>query len=278
MIDLHTHILPGIDDGADTLETALEMARIAVQDGTTVMACTPHIYPGLYMNDATGIRRERDRLQQALDTFGIPLRLTVGADAHLVPELLDGLRRGRVPTLHGSRYFLLEPSHHVAPPGFEQSVFEIMAAGYVPVITHPERLTWIEQHYARFVNLARRGCWLQLTAGSIVGKFGKRARYWSERLLGDGLVHLVASDAHTTRARSPRMSDAIAPLEHRLGAAETRLLLQGRPQAILDDVAADAVPAPPGLREPRGQAPAAAGGLARLRGLLARKAAPGRRD
>src|SRR5574337_485004 len=113
VIDLHTHILPGIDDGAKSLELSLEMARIAVADGTTVMACTPHIYPGLYMNDGAGIRRARDKLQMALDLKQMPLRLVVGADAHLVPELRDGLKSGRVPTLHDSRYFLLEPSHHV---------------------------------------------------------------------------------------------------------------------------------------------------------------------
>ena len=249
MIDLHTHILPGIDDGARDLETSLEMARIAVQDGTTVMACTPHIYPGLYMNDSAGIHAARDRLQAALDTYRIPLRLVVGADAHLVPELLEGLKSGRVPTLAGSRYFLLEPSHHVAPPQFEDSVFQIMAAGFTPVITHPERLVWIEDHYATFVTLAQRGAWLQLTAGAIVGKFGKRARYWSERLLDDGVVHIVASDAHTVTVRSPRMSDAIPLLQRSVGAEECDRLLLGRPQAILGNTAPEEVPVPPGLAD-----------------------------
>ena len=236
MIDLHTHILPGIDDGAKTLEIALEMARIAVEDGTRVMACTPHIYPGLYMNDSAGIHAERDKLQKALDVSQIPLQLVVGADAHLVPELLEGLQSGRVPTLNGSRYFLLEPSHHVAPPQFENSVFQIMAAGFVPVITHPERLVWIEHHYSTFIDLAQRGAWLQLTAGSVVGKFGKRARYWSERLLSDGMVHMIASDAHTTAKRSPQISDALPALESAVGKEETQRLVNGRPQAILDDV------------------------------------------
>ena len=171
------HLLPGIDDGAKDLETSLEMARMAVEDGTTVLACTPHIYPGLYMNDQSGIKAQRDKLQKALDVYHIPLKLVVGADAHLVPELLDGLQSGRVPTLNDSRYFLLEPSHHVPPPHFEASVFQICAAGYIPVLTHPERLVWIEDHYPVFVNLARRGVWMQLTAGAILGKFGKRARY-----------------------------------------------------------------------------------------------------
>lgn len=270
VIDLHSHILPGIDDGADSLEVALEMARIAVADGTRVLACTPHIYPGLYMNDRAGIERERDKLQQVLAAHGIALRLVVGADAHLVPELLSGLKSGRVPTLAGSRYFLLEPSHHVLPPKFEESVFEIMAAGFVPVITHPERLTWIEDHYDKFITVARRGAWLQLTAGAVVGKFGRRARYWSERLLGDGMVHLVASDAHTVSVRSPRMSDAVARLETIVGPAAAQRLVQGRPQAILDDVDPASVPPPPGLDDAAGRphaglAPGLQGWLRRIR-------------
>lgn len=247
MIDLHTHILPGIDDGARNLEMSLEMARMAVEDGTTIMACTPHIYPGLYMNDSVGIQAERDKLQKALDTFHIPLQLVVGADAHLVPELLDGLQSGRVPTLNGSRYFLLEPSHHVPPPQFESAVFQIVAAGYTPVVTHPERLVWIEDHYSTFVRLAQRGVWMQVTAGAIVGKFGRRARYWSERLLNDGWVHIVASDAHTTSVRSPTMSDAHTLTEKLLGKEETRRIFIERPQAILDDMEPANVHPVPGI-------------------------------
>lgn len=247
MIDLHTHILPGIDDGSKNLEMSLEMARMAVEDGTTILACTPHIYPGLYMNTQAGIKAECAKLQKALDVFHIPLKLVVGADAHLVPELLDGLKTGRVPTLNDGRYFLLEPSHHVPPPNFEESVFQFSANGYVPVLTHPERLVWIEQHYPTFVRLAQRGVWMQLTAGAILGKFGKRARYWSERMLDEGLVHLVASDAHTVSMRSPKMAEARERLVTLVGQAETQRLLQERPQAILDNTDPTTVHAPHGL-------------------------------
>lgn len=268
MIDLHTHILPGIDDGSQSLETSLEMARMAVADGTTIMACTPHIYPGLYMNNSAGIHAERDKLQMALDTYGIPLRLVVGADAHLVPELPEGLRTGRIPTLNGSKYFLLEPSHNVLPPRFEESVFDVMAAGYIPVITHPERLVWIEDHYDQFITLAKRGAWLQLTAGALVGKFGKRARYWSERLLADGVIHIVASDAHTTSVRSPRMSDAIPDLEKAVGKEETHRLLQERPQAILDDIDPSQVTPAPGLHAATQHEDETPSGFSRLMGLF----------
>lgn len=245
MIDLHSHILPGIDDGAKTLEISLEMARMAVADGIHTMACTPHIYPGLYGNDASGIALARDRLQAELDARGIALRLVVGADVHLVPGLLDGLRAGTVPTLHGSRYVLLEPSHHVKPPRFEEAVFELVAAGYTPVITHPERLVWIEDHYDVFLRLIRQGAWMQLTAGALTGLFGARAKYWGEKFLGEGHTHLLATDAHSSGRRVPRLSEARAVAERLLGAAEATRLVLERPQAILDDIAPSQVPALP---------------------------------
>ena len=252
MIDLHSHILPGIDDGATSLEVSLEMARIAVADGVHTMACTPHIYPGLYMNDARGIARAREQLQAMLDLHRIALTLVDGADVHLVPGLLEGLRAGVVPTLHGSRYVLLEPSHHVRPPRLEDSVFELVAAGYTPVITHPERLAWIEDHHDVFTRLVRQGAWMQVTGGALTGQFGKRARYWGERLLGEGLVHLLASDAHTTGRRSPGLSKARAAAEHLVGAEEARRLVLDRPQAILADLPPSQAPALPDSGPPKG--------------------------
>ena len=250
MIDLHCHILPGIDDGSRSLDMSLEMARMAVDDGITLIACTPHIYPGLYMNDTAGITAARDRLQREFDERGIPLKLTTGADVHLVPGLVDGLRAGTVPTLHGTRYLLLEPSHHVAPPHFQDSVFRLVAEGYVPVITHPERLTWIEDHYAVFGDLVKQGAWMQLTAASLTGVFGARAKYWSERFLDDGLTHILATDAHSNGRRSPVMSKAREIAERMLGREEAELLVRGRQEHMLRNALPSAVPPLPSV-EPR---------------------------
>jgi len=233
MIDLHSHILPGIDDGSKSLEMSLDMARIAVKDGIRVMACTPHIYPGLYMNDAAGISAARDALQAALDQHGIALQLTTGADVHLVPGLLEGLRSGRVPSLNATRYVLLEPSHHSAPPRFAESVFQLVAAGYVPVITHPERLTWIEDHFQIFVDLTRQGAWMQVTASALTGTFGPRARYWGERFVGEGLTHILATDAHSSGRRVPVLSEGLAVAERLLGPQEAQQLVEGRPAAVM---------------------------------------------
>lgn len=245
MIDLHSHILPAIDDGAKTLDVSLEMARIAVADGIRVMACTPHIYPGLYMNDAKGIRTARQKLQAELDANQIALKLVDGADIHLVPGLLDGLRAGDVPSINGTRYLLLEPSHHVAPPRFAELVFNLVAAEYVPIITHPERLVWIEDQFPVFQELVRQGAWMQVTAGALTGAFGPRAKHWGERFVREGLTHIIATDAHSTGRRAPVLSRAREIAADWLGHDEALQLTEGRPQAVLDDLPpAQAAPRP----------------------------------
>jgi protein-tyrosine phosphatase len=243
MIDVHCHMLPGIDDGARDLEMALQMARVAAADGITDVFCTPHIYPGMYDNDAPGIRAAVAALQARLDEAGIALRLAWGADAHLVPELAAGLEAGRVPTLAGSRYLLLEPPHHVAPPRFEDTVFELMASGLVPVITHPERLTWVETHHEVFVRLAERGCWMQVTAGALTGRFGKRVSYWADRFVCEGRAHILATDAHHPMRRPPLLAEARIAAEKLVGAEQATHMVVTRPAMILADQAPETAPA-----------------------------------
>lgn len=233
MIDLHCHILPGIDDGAKTSVESLEMARIAVADGIHTLACTPHIYPGMYMNDGPGIAHACASLQAELDQRGIALKLVVGADVHLVPGLVDGLRSGRIPTLNGSSYLLLEPSHTTPPPRLETSVLELIQAGYTPILTHPERLAWVESHHRVLQRLVAQGAWMQVTAASLTGVFGRRARYWGERFIGEGHTHLLATDAHSTGRRSPRLSEGLEVARRLVGSAEASRLVIEHPAAVL---------------------------------------------
>jgi len=240
-------MLPGIDDGAPDMAEALAMARVAVADGIMVTACTPHIYPGLYENDATGIRDAIVAFRIALAAEGIDLELVEGADTHLAPDMLQRLRAGDIPTLAGSRYFLFEPPHHIAPPRLEESVFALLTAGYVPIITHPERLTWIDGHYAIFARLVRSGAWVQVTAGSITGRFGGRPRYWAERLLDERLVHIVATDAHRACKRPPLLAEARDAVARRLGEAEALNQVRVRPQGVLDNTAPGELPPLPAI-------------------------------
>lgn len=242
MLDLHYHLLPGIDDGSTDLAMSLEMARMSAAEGVTTIACTPHIYPGLYDNTRDGIVAAIARLQAELDQAGIALKLVEGADVHLDPGLLQGIRGGRIPTLAGSRYLLLEPPHHVAPPNFEGVVFELMAAGLIPVVTHPERLKWVEDHYDMFVRLARRGAWMQITAGAVTGRFGRRVNYWAERFIDEGHCMILATDAHHPQRRPPLLAEAREAVATRLGVEEARHMVETRPAGIVADVSPHELP------------------------------------
>jgi protein-tyrosine phosphatase len=233
MIDLHCHILPGIDDGAADLAVSIEMARAFVAEGVSVVACTPHILPGLYPNTGPNIRQATSRLQQALDREGISLRLVTGADNHIVPDFVAQLRSGNLLSLADTRYVLVEPPHHIAPPRFEDLFFNLLVAGYVPILTHPERLTWIRSHYGMIQGLVRGGAWMQITAGSLAGVFGRNARYWAERMLDEGRVHILATDAHGVSLRPPDLSEGRELAAKRVGDGEAQHLVVTRPRGVL---------------------------------------------
>ena len=231
------------------METSVAMARIAVQDGITHLACTPHIYPPSYNNTTASIQLALVALQNELDKQSIPLRLLIGADTHLLPETMHGLKTGIIPTLNYSRYFLLEPSHHVPVNNFVDQIENFINAGFVPIITHPERLKWIDGHYETFLQAAHAGAWLQVTAGAVTGHFGRSAQKWAERFFTDGYVHILASDAHGTDKRPPVLSAGMKVAASLLeDADEAYRLVAERPQAILDNVPAQHVLPPPALR------------------------------
>jgi protein-tyrosine phosphatase len=247
MIDLHSHILPSIDDGAADLSASLEMARAWVVDGVTTI-----ILPGLYHNTGLQIRQAVQELQRILDHENLPLCLVAGADAHIVQDFVPGLRSGRILSLADIRYVLVEPPHHVAPPRMEKFFFDVMTAGYMPILTHQERLTWIQSCYPTVKRLARHGVWMQITAGSLTGTFGKSAQYRAERMLDEGCVHILATDAHNMRARPPNPGEGREFAARRIGAVEAEHLVVIRPKGVLANVSPSGLPMPEAITFFRG--------------------------
>lgn len=233
LIDVHCHILPGIDDGAPTIETSLKMAAALIADGVEAVVCTPHILPGLYHNTGPQIRAATERLQAALARSRLSLRLFSGSDAHISPDFVRKLRNGEILTLADSRYVLVELPMHVRPEPLKEFFFQLIVAGYVPILSHPERLAWIESHFALIRRLAITGVWLQITSGSLLGKFGRSPKYWAERLLDEGLVHLIATDAHDTARRGPDLQNGRDAAALRVGKLEANNLVLTRPRGIL---------------------------------------------
>jgi len=250
LFDLHCHIIPGIDDGSPDLQTSLKMARMSVADGVSVIACTPHILPGVYDNAGPDIRGRVQWLQFELDAAGINCRLVAGCDAHIAPDLVSKLKSGLALSINDSRYVLVEPPHHFLPPNVDQLFFDLLAAGYVPILTHPERMSWAERNEDLLNRLIRSGTWMQVTAGSILGGFGQRAKCRAECMLREGRVHIVASDAHNATQRSPGMGQAFRALCDLVGLEEAENLVRVRPLAILENSAPLSAPALP-YREPK---------------------------
>lgn len=244
MIDLHCHILPGLDDGAADLSISLEMARLSVDDGVSILACTPHILPGVYHNSGPQIRRATQDLQHALDEEEIPLRLITGADVHMTPNFAAGLRSGHLLSLTDSRYVLVEPPHHTAPPQIEDFFFNLLVAGYVPILTHPERLTWVPSRYDTIERLVQAGIWMQITSGSLTGAFGQTAQYWAERMLDEGCVHILATDAHDAKRRPPELSRGRDRAANRVGEAEAEHLVFTRPRGVIENDGPSNLPMP----------------------------------
>ncbi len=245
MIDLHCHLLPGVDDGSPDIETSIAMARMAAADGIQVMACTPHFMPGVYDNESTDVRVRVANLQDHINQAGIDLSVVTGSDAHIRPDFLPCLRDGRILRVNDSRYVLFEPPHNIAPQRMEDLLFNIVVAGFVPVLTHPERLKWIETNFEIFERLVGVGVWMQITGGSLTGRFGKRPQYWAEKMLGSGMVHILATDAHNLTSRPPILSEARELAVKALGRDEADNLVLVRPVNILDDQPAEVSPGLP---------------------------------
>jgi protein-tyrosine phosphatase len=253
LIDLHCHLLPQIDDGASNLDVSLAMARIASCEGISTVACTPHILPGVYNNTGPAIRQAVGSLRTKLSEAGIPVRLVTGADVHIAPDLTERLSDGRALTLNDSRYLLLELPHWTLPRRLDDFIFGLRAAGYVPILTHPERLRWVEDHYDLIKRLFSNSVLMQITAGSLLGRFGHRARYWAERMLHEGLCHLLATDAHDIERRDPRLAAARDLVARTLGEDEAINVVLRRPQGILNNVSPASLPALPPARIPETQ-------------------------
>jgi len=207
MIDIHCHILPGLDDGAQTMEEAVAMARTAVEDGITTMVATPHYWEGMFTPTAQEVRRAVGDLQDRLADEGILLKLLPGHEVMMGTKVPERLRKGDLLTLgDGGEYLLIELPVFDIPMCTEQVLFEVMSLGVTPILAHPEKNAGIQQDPALLARIVERGCLVQMDADSLArGRWGGTARF-AARLLKAGLVHLIASDGHSSRQRPPLIS------------------------------------------------------------------------
>ncbi|ASL29062.1 tyrosine-protein phosphatase [Azotobacter chroococcum] len=235
MIDLHNHLLPSLDDGAPDLETALQLACFAVQDGITHLVCTPHIHPGRYDNTLAGIEMVRDEFSAALKQAGTPLQIAAAAEVRFGLELMDGFTRGTLPFLgewQGNKVLLLEFPHGEFPFGAERLTQWLLDRKVMPMIAHPERNKGLLRSPTKLKPLLQQGCLLQVTAASVAGRFGMAAQKFAHALLEQGLVSVLASDAHNLQYRPPLMSEGLEHAARLIGDIEAERLVEHTPWQI----------------------------------------------
>lgn len=229
MIDLHSHILPELDDGSRSLGESLDMARMAVESGVTAMVATPHC-----THDRAGeVMAQWQLLTEALREARIPLKLFPGMEVFGTWDTVRLLREGRLLTLNGSRYPLVEFDFHSTGEEETQILRAICKAGFRPVVAHPERYAWVQRDPRILNRWHRMGCLLQVNRGSLLGRFGRHAQRTAWELVDRGFAAAVASDAHSCRTRTPWMEDVQALLAREISPLCARTLLEDNPLKIL---------------------------------------------
>jgi protein-tyrosine phosphatase len=234
VIDLHSHLLPGIDDGAPYLDASVAMGRAAVAGGVEAIVATPHV-SGRYPNDPSMLAERVAQVQKALDDAGIALRVHKGAE--ITHAMIHDLSEAdlRACTLGDGDFILLEPPLGGPAPFIDRMAYDLQAKGFKVLIAHPERISAFHQKIDVVEQLVVNGCCTSVTAGSLAGQFGGSVKRFTQELFGRGLVHNLASDAHDAEYRSPALRPTLDAAVEELPELEGWLeyLTVDAPRAIL---------------------------------------------
>jgi protein-tyrosine phosphatase len=239
VIDLHSHFLYDVDDGARTLEDSMAMVRAAAADGTRFLLATPHqCHPAGYHVEPELARERLAEIQREVVEEGIPIGLGLAAEIHFTEEIPEGIAAGRLlPLSEAGRFFLLELPVTSVPGNIHEVIFAYQTAGCFPVLAHPERNFEVMERPEIARDLRERGVLLQLTAMSITGEFGRKSEKASKKLLKWGAVDVIASDTHNPRRRPPGLSRAVKAAGKIVGKDRAELMVTEAPDRILKGVA-----------------------------------------
>ncbi len=237
MIDIHSHIIPSLDDGSQDMLTSLSMAEIAAECGTEQMIATPHCNQiGRFENFASDkLTRAFEELKEEIAAADIPLELYLGTEVFGTADVPRLCREGRLPTLNGSRYLLIEFDFYAGSVFMQSVLYRLLDDGIVPILAHPERYFALQDRPETAIEWYSDGVGIQLNKGSLYGRFGRRAAKLADILLSEASVSCIASDAHGAGARTPDMTDAYGHISVNYSEELAELLLCENPQRIIDN-------------------------------------------
>jgi protein-tyrosine phosphatase len=231
MVDIHCHILPGLDDGSESMEESVEMAEMAIADGITHVVGTPHSN-GEYIFDPVAVRQRRDELQALV---GDRLKLATGCDFHLSLENVQAIQSDTTRfTINQKNYLLIEFADFALPPGIEDTLHQLQCLGLSLIVTHPERNRLICAQQDRLRKWLHQGCYVQVTAQSLLGRWGEPVQKHAEEWLEQGMVHFIASDAHHVKHRPLQLRKAYDAVAARFGEPRAQALFVDNPLAAFE--------------------------------------------
>jgi protein-tyrosine phosphatase len=234
MVDIHHHLLWGLDDGAKDFEMSVAMATASASSGVTAIVCTPHA-SGTYTFDPEINRAKAAELQARLDADGVKLQVGLGCDFHLsYDNIVEAKENPARFSVNGLGYLMVEIPDYGIPRGLTETFYELQLAGLTPILTHPERNPTLQADHARLGEWMRGGVLVQVTADSILGKMGKTAQKMAHDLLARRWVHFIATDAHNLTSRPPRLAEARDFTARKFGEVYAESLVTANPQAVFE--------------------------------------------
>lgn len=236
-IDIHSHIIPGVDDGSQDLETSLALLRMAAKNGTTDIIATPHVIDVSTTLTWDAIRRHVENLQKEADKENIKINIYPGAETELNWDLLELIREDHSRfCLAGSRYLLMEMPSLMLPPHLEEIIYELQVMDIVPVLAHPERQMQLMEQPEKLLDLLEKGCAAQSNGGSVTGVFGPRVQHNVEQLLDQKVIAFMGSDAHNLRYRNTNLKEARDKIITRWGEEAATELFVTRSKFVLNNL------------------------------------------
>jgi protein-tyrosine phosphatase len=239
MYDLHNHLLPGIDDGSPDIDTSIALAKIAIEEGITHMVCTPHIHPGRFDNNLDTINTALTQFKTVLAQHNLTLQVAAAAEVRIGPEIIPAIKLKSLPFIgewNNTQVLLLEFPNNIIPLGSDKLTKWLLSQGITPMIAHPERNQTIIDQPNKLKTYLDQGCLTQITAGALTGNFGQHSKEIAEQLLQEDKVTIMATDAHNTRYRPPRVQDSLQAAISLIGESATKKLVLDNPMKITQNI------------------------------------------
>lgn len=234
MIDIHTHVLPGLDDGSTNIEESIDILKELISQGVKEIIATPHIISGVYDNNRKIIDEKIEELNSEITTHNLPIKIHKGAELYYEPNIIEKTKKEKL-SLAGSKYILIETDLHRFPNNFEKVLYQFQVEGFFPIIAHAERFIPFINNFNLLLDIVNRGILIQMNCSSLLGDYGENVQRLAHKILKTGCVHFIASDVHGIKKRPIMLKEAYQFLSENFNENLAKLLMEENPKRLIQN-------------------------------------------